>query len=192
MAAYSALTDSELVDLMRSGDRDAFTEVYDRYAMVLLNHANNKTRDREAARDHVQEVFSNLWLKRESLQVTTTLSGFLYTAVRNLILNQVIHKAVEDKYMASLLHFVNTEQVSPDHQIRERQLKEHIEKEIEALPAKMREVFELSRNEHLSHREIAERLNISEQTVSKHVSNAIKILKVKLHLFVVMLAGSAF
>ncbi|MNI50552.1 RNA polymerase sigma factor [compost metagenome] len=64
--------------------------------------------------------------------------------------------------------------------MRNRELAERIELEVAQLPAKMREVFELSRNAHLSHREIALRMDISDKTVKKQMNNALKILRLKL------------
>lgn len=191
MAIYSTYSDLELFDLLKSRDYAAFTQIYNRYAPTMLLHARNKLKNREDARDHVQEIFGNLWSNIETQNINSNLSGFLFTSLRNLILNQFSHQEVENKYLSSLIHFVNTEHVNSDHYVREKQLKEHIEKEILALPPKMREVFELSRKEHLNHKEIARRLNISEQTVSKHVSNAKKILKKKLgdYMILMILAG---
>ena len=179
MSAYNSYSDTQLINLLRAGERGAFTEIYDRYIFVLLNHAYNKTRDRDDAKDVVHEVFATLWAKRELLQIDN-LSGYLYTATRNLILNQIAHKGVADKYMVSMMKFAAGDETITDHLVREKQLATIIEQEIAALPPKMREVFELSRKEHLSHKEIAQRLDISEQTVSKHVTNALKILRVKL------------
>ena len=177
---YQQFTDLELTDLLKSGDQLAYTEIYDRYIFVLLNHIYNKTGNREEAKDIVHEVFAKLWASREQLQITSSLAGFLYTSARNIVLNQVIHKKVEGKYFDSILKFPGQAQTPTDHRIRENQLIAIIEKEIADLPPKMREVFELSRKQHLSHMEIAEKLDISVQTVSKHVTNALKILRVKL------------
>ena len=179
MPDYSTYSDIELTDLLRAGKHDAYAEIYNRYIFPLLNHANNKLRNREEAKDIVQEVFTMLWSKRESLQITN-LSGYLYTSVRNIILNQIVHKEVQERYIHSMVRF--SEEGSPitDHLIREHQLSELIEKEIAALPAKMRHVFELNRKSHLSHKEISIALNISEQTVSKHITNALRILRTKL------------
>jgi RNA polymerase sigma-70 factor (family 1) len=187
MNVYQQYTDQELTDLLKFGDQQAYTEIYDRYIFVLLNHTYNKTRNREEAKDIVHEVFARLWANREQVQITTSLAGFLYTSARNIILNQVTRKEVESKYIVSILKFAVQPQVVTDHRIRENQLIAIIEKEIAELPTKMREVFELSRKQHLSHREIAEQLDISEQTVSKHVTNALKILRVKLGIFVYLL-----
>jgi RNA polymerase sigma-70 factor (family 1) len=187
MNSYKRYTDQELIGLLKSDDQLAYTEIYDRYIFVLLNHTYNKTRNREEAKDIVHEVFARLWANRQQLQITTSMAGFLYTSARNIVLNQVTRKAVESKYFDSILKFADQPQAVTDHRIRENQLIAIIEKEIAELPAKMREVFELSRKQHLSHKEIAERLDISEQTVSKHVTNALRILRVKLGIFTFLL-----
>jgi RNA polymerase sigma-70 factor (ECF subfamily) len=90
------------------------------------------------------------------------------------------HKKVENKYTDSLKAFMEAGYVITDHRIRERELSSQIEKEIAALPKKMRIIFELSRKSHYTHREIAHELNISEQTVRTQVKNALRILRVKL------------
>ena len=180
-------SDIQLLSLLKGGDRAAFSEIYNRYIYILLNHAYNKSRDRETAKDVVQEVFTTLWSRREDLQISTNLAGFLYTSVRNIILNQLSHKNVQEKYLISLLSFSNEGQIATDHLIRQKQLIASIEKEITALTPKMRQVFELSRREYLTHREIAEKLEISEQTVSKHITNALKILRLKFGILIYLL-----
>lgn len=180
MMTCNSFSDSELVALLQSGNGDAYKEIYERYSIILLNHAYNKTRDREEAKDIVHEVFTMLWINRYDVKLNSNLSGYLYTCVRNVFLNQVARNGVQSKYLASLKDFSLSSQVITDHLIREKQLTEIINHEIADLPPKMGEVFKLSRNEHLSHKEIAEKLGISEQTVSKQVTNALKILRVKL------------
>jgi RNA polymerase sigma-70 factor (family 1) len=178
MTNYSVYSDAELLKLLRLGDGAAYTEIYDRYIFVMLNHAYNKARSREDAKDIVQEVFATLWAKRDTLSIDY-LAGYLFRSIRNIFLNQVAHQTVQDKFLASMEKFTASREV-PDHLVRERQLLAIIERETAALPPKMREVFELSRKEYLTHKEIAEKLDISGQTVSKHITNALKILKVKL------------
>ena len=177
---YQKYTDHELFDLLTSGDHVAYTTIYERYIFTLLHHAFNKTRNREEARDIVHEVFTRLWARRQQIQITTNLAGFLYTSVHHIIIDQFVHSKVKDKYFASILSFAAQSHEATDYRTRENQLVAIIEKEIAGLPPKMREIFELSRKHHLSHKEIAERLNLAEQTVSKQVSNALKILRLKL------------
>jgi len=179
-SVYQKYTDHELFDLLQSGDEVAYSIIYNRYIFTLLNHAYNKTRNREEARDIVQEVFTRLWAMRQQIRITTNLAGFLYTSVHHITLDQFAHSKVKDKYFTSILSFAAEAHEATDHRTRENQLAVIIEKEIAGLPNKMREIFELSRKHHLSHKEIADRLNLAEQTVSKQVSNALKILRIKL------------
>lgn len=187
MSKYNLLSDAVLSSLLKEGDREAFTEIYERYKYILHAHALNKIRDREEARDVIQEVFIYLWDKREVIYINNNLSGYLYKAVRNAILNKITHKQVQGKYLDSMKSFSIKDNIETDYRIRERQLTDFIEGEIARLPSKMREIFELSRKAHLSHHEIAEKLNISDQTVSKQVTNALKILRVKLGIFIYFL-----
>jgi len=182
MAAYSTFDDLELQRLLMLGDSCAFAEIYNRYKRILHQHALNMLKNREEARDILQEMFTHLWVNREELSIKTNLSGYLYQSIRNRILNHIAHKQVESKYISSLHEFIDKGEIITDHRVRERQLAEIIEKEIEALPVKMREVFRLRRISNLSHKEIAEQLSLSEQTVRTQVRNALRVLRVKLGL----------
>ncbi|MFA6246091.1 MAG: RNA polymerase sigma-70 factor [Mucilaginibacter sp.] len=182
MADYSRYSDADLTELLRSGDRFAFTEIYDRYKLILHNHAWNKTRNHVEAQDAIQEVFSALWTKREVIQIGNNLSGYLYTSVRNHILNLFAKKQVQEKYINSIQQYSQQKTALTDHRVRESMLRDVIEKEIAELPPRMREVFELSRRQHLSHKEIAAIMGTTEQTVKKQVSNALKHLRSRLGL----------
>lgn len=184
MSGYTTYSDRELVGFVREGDHAAFAEIYDRYNLALLNHAYKKLRSREEARDIVQEAFMAVWLKREVLDPQGNLSGYLYVSLRNLILNHFAHRQVREKYILSMQQFAAEWNVPADQLIRERQLAEAIGTEVEALPARMRQVFKLSRREQLDHKEIASRLRISEQTVASHITHALKILRTKLTMFI--------
>ncbi|MDB5156429.1 MAG: hypothetical protein JWR50_1136 [Mucilaginibacter sp.] len=98
MTAYNTLTDNELVGLLKAEDEEAYTEIYDRYRGSLLIHAYKKLGDFEEAKDVVQEMFSSLWNDRLKIPETKNLVGYLYTIVRNKILNYIEHKKVEHKY----------------------------------------------------------------------------------------------
>ena len=182
MKVYRAYSDAELTGLLKLSDEHAFKEIYERYNSLLYIHAFKKLPNREEAKDVVQEVFSMIWDRREYIEVKINLAGYLYTCVHHKILDHFVHLKTADKYIDSLQHFLDENRYSTDHLIREKQLFEIIEREIAALPPKMRVVFELSRKDHLSHKEIAEQLGISEETVKSQVKNALKILRVKLGL----------
>jgi RNA polymerase sigma-70 factor (family 1) len=180
---YQDFQDAELVTLLAKGDKRAYAEIFFRYNKLLYSHAYNKLREREDAKDIVSEVFYALWAKREQSLPEHNLIGYLFVAVRYKIADFLSRKQVRHHYIQSLQTFIDKpQQVNTDHLIRERQLKEIIEEEISALPPRMQEIFRMSRFEQLSHKEIAEKLSLSEQTVKDQVKKALRILRVKLGL----------
>lgn len=183
MFLYQKYTNAELLSLLKKDDYPAYTEIYRRYSALLFIHAYKVLKHREEARDVVHDVFTILWVKRADLEVKICLAAYLYSAIRNRALRVISHKQIESVYFDSFRQSASTRGTVTDHLIRERELAMLIEKEIDALPAKMGYVFKLSRKLHLSHREIAEKLNLSESTVKKHVNNALKVLRVKFNHF---------
>lgn len=183
MNAYHAYSDQELAALLKEGNRLAYEQIYTRYKNLLYIHARKKTGDDDEAQDVVQDVFMMLWNIRGQLVITSNLSSFLYTCVHRKILNLFVHKKIDGKHMGLLKSALRQCSSTTDYAIREKQLTVIIKREIAALPPKMREVFELSRFHDLSHKEIATKLDISEETVKSQIKNALKILRVKLGLF---------
>jgi RNA polymerase sigma-70 factor (family 1) len=183
---YKNLSDAKLIDLLNESDHTAFTEIYRRYAYPTFIHAHKKLQDEDQAKDVVQDLFTSLWHKRNTYKIDgNTLGSYLYIAMRNRIFDFFARQKVESKYINSLNNYIAASNTaSPDHLIREKELKSYIDKEIQALTPKMRIIFELSRKEQLSNREIAEKLNTSENNVSKQVNNALRILKTKLGIII--------
>lgn len=180
MEDYSKFSDSELIDLMKSDDQAAFTEIYDRYKAPLFVHAYQLVRDEDEAKDILQQVFLNVWTGRNQVDNRRQFAGYLYTAVKNKFLSQVTHQSVASKYLDSLADFATHGECLTDHRLRERQLWAIIDKELASLPERMRLVFEMSRKRNMSHREIADELGISEKTVKNQINGTLKVLRTKL------------
>lgn len=174
------LSDFELLHLFRAGDNSAYVEIYQRYHKKLYFHALKMLNDREEAQDVIQELFIKLLDKRESICLNTSLSSYLYTSVRNRILDIFSHVKVVEKHQQSLQDFMNRGEYITDNYVREKELSKIIEAEIAELPTKMREVFELSRTKEMTYAEIAAELDMAENTVRKHISKALKKLRPKL------------
>jgi len=189
MSAYSTRTDQELVSLLRDGNHAAYAEIYDRYWGILYRYTRKILQSDDEAEDIVQDIFVMVWNKSDALELKISLSAFLYASTRNRILKYFEKSKVRKNYIDSLQAFLDEGSCETDFLVRSNELAARIEQELSLLPPKMREVFELSRKSGLSHKEIAEQLNISEGTVKKQVSNAVKILKVKFgSLFSVMMS----
>lgn len=179
MSQLSALSDEEILLSFQSGNRQAYELIYERYWMILFRHADKILQDEEEAKDVVQEVFTILWLKGASLLPHQPVAAFLYTTTRHKVLDHLKRNKVRTKYLDALKQMMEQRNPVPDQQLIAKELARQIEREIESLPPRMREIFKLSREKHQSHKEISEQLNISDKTVKKQISNALQLLKDK-------------
>jgi len=188
MKGLPHLSDLQLVSLIREGNEAAFAEIFYRYNRLLFANAYNKLRNREEAKDVVQEVFTSLWnhSRRAGFQ-PLNLGAYLHTSIRNKIFDMLSKSRNASVYLASLQDFLDEGEAGTDYRIREKQLQHTIDEAVSSLPNRMRLVFELSRKEHLSHKEIAQQLNISDQTVTDQIKKALKILRSKLGIMLYLL-----
>jgi len=180
MTTYYKHTDASLTALLKEGDHVAYLEIYDRYKTPLQQHAWKKLGHAEDVQDVIQDLFTELWVKREDLVFTTGLANYLFTAIRNRSLNLIYKKRKETPYLDSLEEFIQEGNYLIDLQIREKEFRDLIHREVDNLPPRMKEVFKLSREEGLSHKEIALRLGTSEHTIAKQMTNVLKVLREKL------------
>lgn len=179
MLTYKRLSDHDLMSRLKAGEEEAFTEIYERYHSLLYIYAYKKLHDKEEAQDIVQEVLSTVWTKRFKISIDCSLTAYLYIAVRHKALDLFSHRKVQAKYLVSLQDLIDKSTNSTDYLVREHDFSRLIEKEIDALPPRMREAFQLSRKESLSHKDVAARMHISEQTASTQIKKALRILRLR-------------
>ena len=180
---YVLNEEKTLLHELQKGDESAFRQIYNQYYGVLYLHAYNKLRDRETAKDIVHDLFAGIWQKRESLTITGKLSSYLYVSVRNRILDYISKEQSKANYLESLTQKMESQYEATDHRVREKMLEEQIENVLLQLPPRIREIFELSRKQYLSHKEISQRLNLSEQSVRSYIKDALRALRMKLGSF---------
>lgn len=184
MSSIRTLTDSQLLDLIKTGDESAFAEIYERYWTVMYVHVLKMLGDEDDSKDLIQELFTSLWLKGARIEFSTNLSGYLYISARNKVINMIRQNKIRKDYLSSLAEFgAQTSNTTLD-QLNVRDLHTAFEREVQSLPYKMRQIFELSRKQNLSHKEIALRLDISDKTVKKQISNALKIIRLRLNILI--------
>jgi RNA polymerase sigma-70 factor, ECF subfamily len=173
------LLDSELISGLQTGQKDKFDQIYKQYWAELYAFARKRVNSQEDAKDILQDLFVVIWTKRESLNITTSIKSYLYTALRHRIINYYNSKSTEAEYfdiLSKIEHFND----STDEKVTENEIITIIDKSLDKMPSKMREIFELSRYKGLSAKEIASQLQLSEQTVRNQISNALKYLKIGL------------
>lgn len=180
MIDFSTYTDQQLVLLLNEESAGAYTEIYNRYKVLLYQHAYKKLHSQEETDDIIHELFATLWMKRTTLKVNESLSGYLYTSVRNRILDFISSQKVRANYVTHLQSFIEKNEIVTDYNVRVSLFKQVIDQEIARLPQKMRDIFEMSRRDQLSNQEIAEKLGLSEKTVKNQINNSLKILRKRL------------
>lgn len=177
--SYKSYSDEELVALLRESDPLAFSEIFSRYRAFLLLYTFRRIHDVEHAKDLINDAFTIIWTKRETIHIQESLRPFLVTIIKNKILDHYKHQKISQQYLDNFQVYLEKYENKTDHLVRENDLSAKIDQEVALLPEKMRVVFELSRKSHMNRKEIADQLGIPQETVNSRMRHALKILKSK-------------
>lgn len=145
---------------------------------MLYLAAYNILKDQQACEDIIQELFIKLWNNRHTLHITVSLKAYLYASIRYAVYRQIRNGRVNGEVYEQLLNNFHAPKTYNDIEFKE--LMEQIGAVVNTLPDKCREVYKLSREEYLTHKQIAERLNISTKTVENHLTKALSYLRTSL------------
>lgn len=180
------MTEKELIILLKEGDEKAFTTLYRRYWSKVYNFSRLYLSSILEIEEVVQEVFVKVWESRSLLREDDNFKGFLFVITRNLVFNQFRRSFNENAYkqtvLSSIMPYYNLEE-----ELTAADLQEFIEKMVKELPPRQQEVFNLSRNAHLTYKEISIHLNISEKTVERHINEALKFLKKNIMFYLIFI-----
>lgn len=184
-ASASTLTaqvnDKALVEQFIKGNEKAFETLFKRYYQMLRKVAQYMLDDLEQAEELVQDAFVNIWEKRSNVNPDASFKNYLITAVRNRCLNHIkakkkTHSIDDDEiWQEQLVADSRTEAA-----VNFKEMHRAIEQAIDKLPEQCRIIFQLSRHEGMSYKEIAEALDIAPKTVENQIGRALKVLKVEL------------
>jgi RNA polymerase sigma-70 factor (ECF subfamily) len=169
-------TDCELLLAIRNNDEDAFTEIFRRYFEKVRGMTYARVRSEDVTQEIVQNIFITLWDKRATLSISH-LHAYLYTAVKNRVLNYIESQIVRKKYWDYYKQFVPNQEDVTENDIEVHDLMKAIEKAMEHLPEKSKRVFRLNRLEGHSIQEIAGILNLSHKAARYHLTQSLKKLR---------------
>ena len=169
--------DKLLVSMMKAGNSYAFEKLYFRYCKKLYNFVFGICRNREDAEGLVQLVFMKVWEKRTEIDTELSFSGYIFRIAKNSLLNKIKKKINEKVYLDYLLSRPEDLSNSVEKNINYLELNTEIERLIKNIPEKRRNIFLLSRQEGLTYKEIAAKLNISVNTVNTQISKSLEKLR---------------
>ena len=175
-----------LIHSLKLGSTIAFDRIYQVYAKRLYAYSLQFTKSAEDAEEIVQDVFTKLWINREGIKQEDSLKSLLFTIAKHLLINAFRSKVNQQIYEDYVEYANELSTNDTTNRIEYNEFLKAVEQNIATLPNTQQKVIKLSRFEHLSNKEIAERMQLSEQTVKNQLSVGLKLLKEKLRNFLVI------
>ena len=172
--------DKLILKQFKEGNAEAFDAIYYKYSVKLYHFALGLVKDETIAQDLVQEVFVNLWEKKDQVDPSLNFDNYIFTIAYNSIRKFFRKKSVETKFINKLLKDSPEIVESVEGAAIYSELLEIANKAIDKLPPKRKEVYKLSRQEGMKVKEIASKLNISPRTAENHLAKALSYLKEEL------------
>ncbi|BEG99194.1 RNA polymerase sigma-70 factor [Bacteroides sedimenti] len=169
--------EQDLVIRLINSDEEAFCELYSIYKNRLIYFAMKFIKSREFAEDIFHDAFTVVWQSRKFINPEASFSSFLYTIVRNRVLNILRdlenEQSLKDAVLKNAVDYTNDTKES----VLANDLMSLLSKALEKLTPRQREIFDMSRNRQMSHKEIADSLGISINTVQEHISASLKVIR---------------
>lgn len=172
-----SVQERELVLRLINGDESAFCELYSVYRNRLIYFAMKFLKSQNFAEDIFQDTFTVVWQSRKFINPDASFSAYLYTIMRNRILNTLRDLENEQQLKNNIFAQAIDANNNTEEVILSKDFTESIHHAMQKLTPRQREIFNMSRNMEMSHKEIAEALGISVNTVQEHISTSLKIIR---------------
>lgn len=167
----------QLLAALKRGDEKAFALIYNAYVGKSFNFVYSLVKDKETARDIVQDTFTKVYLKRDTISKVRSFSSYLFKMLHNAVLDYLDAEVVKLRYLSGLKYAQEdfSDVVNEDMNVME--LKESIERTLSKMPKQRQSIFKLSRYSGIPNNEIAKMFGISKRTVENHLSNALRDIR---------------
>lgn len=170
-------SDEDILLMLNSNEERAISVLFDSFYEYLCNVVYRVVNDRGFSEDIVQEIFFDLWRKRDKIQIHISLRAYLRKAAVNRSLNHIRKQRMKFEEDEDVVSEIRAQDVDGQMELEKDELQSRIFQIIETLPPKCKIVFSLSRFENMSYQEIADELEISIKTVENQISKALRILR---------------
>lgn len=185
------MDDSEKINQLILGiqkdDSESFESLYHLYHKRVYAFALNLLNSTSDAEEIVQNVFLALWVQRNSLDISSSFTSYLFSIVRYKVYDFIHQKINHEAYVKYTFEHNHEYSFITDDEISYKELEKSFQQAIQKLPERRREIFILSRIEKLSYKEISEKLGISENTVDTQIRNALNFLRLQMGDYLVVI-----
>jgi RNA polymerase sigma-70 factor (ECF subfamily) len=169
-------TDDNLVVSLKKGDKQAYKTLFEKYGTRLYLFALKYLKEKEDAKDLLNEVFLTLWENRQNLKTDTSLQSYLFTITYNNIRQRFLKKIREEKYVRVFAEEYLFNTSKNEEQLDYQLFVDKVNRIIDLLPPRRREIFILNYKEELKNHQIAEKLGLSDHHVKKQLVIARKFV----------------
>jgi RNA polymerase sigma-70 factor (family 1) len=176
-----------LLNCIAQGDQQSYRIVFDHYWDQVYSTALVFTKSTEISKDLAQDIFVQIWMKKEALKNVSRFESYLYIITRNLIIDWLRKKVYVHENEEYLKNYFEETCYLPGQQLEFKELEQAVNQAISHLPPQQQTAFRLSRLQGLSHEEIALQMGISKQSVKSYIVRAI----VQVRLFVKQHTGNS-
>lgn len=176
---YQNLTDEVLVDFLCKSDEKAFEAIYHRYWSNVFRFAITRVHEQAIAEDLCHDIFLSLWQRRHVLTIRC-LEAWLIQSVKYSVINHLKGQLTDKQYVQGLWSVKDGSDRQTEYAIEFNNLYLAWQTGIKNLPQRSKEIFQLSKIQHRSNKEIAYQLNLTEKAVEYHITKALKILRIHL------------
>jgi RNA polymerase sigma-70 factor (ECF subfamily) len=183
---FSIVPDVTLLEALQKGNTEAFSVIYERHWYKMFLIAYRRLKDKELAKELVQEIFFKLWKNRLTFRITH-LENYLVSAVKYAVIDHIRSNMVQDKYQVYYQLFMSTADFNTEDTLAYNDLLNTVNSGLETLPQKSREVFRLNRLENWPLPKIALHLKLSEKAVEYHLTKSLKMLRAYLKEYMLIL-----
>lgn len=166
--------DEVLLKKMAAGDEAAFSDFFHRRSQGIYTIILKLVKEKEVAKDLLQDVFVKAWLHRAELAGMDKPASWLMTIGTNLSINYLRRRQIEGRWLEEVKQTGSTQKADTEDQLVARQVRQLIHEAVQALPAQRKKIYMLSRERGLTRKGIAEELNLSEHTVRNQLAAALK------------------
>lgn len=174
------LSDEQLMKEIKADNKFAFDMLYKRYSMKLYKFGYSILKSTEETENLMQDVFLNLWENRQRVEKDEFVKSYIFTIAHNSAVSILRKKSRESQYIEYLESLQDTNLGHCDLDIEYSELSKKLDDIINELPQRQKEVYLLHKSDGLKYYEIAEKLNISINTIENHMSCALKTIRLKL------------
>lgn len=174
------ITDKNLVKKLKINEVEAFDILFRKYCDRLFRFSFSLLKNEEVSKEIVQETFCKIWEIRNQIDSNKSFKSFLFSISYHLIIDELRLRLKDQEYRKFIIKYFGEQSEKQFNNIDYQTTETEINKAVEELPVKRKQIYHLSRNNGLSHKEIAEKLGISTKTVENQINLSLKHIRSRL------------